>query len=89
MLLQVKMMILVDILLVFLFVVSNLIYLYFGSLRPTDILWSPLYLTFYNSQAAATIGDVGAQEPNFSFYFFWALLLVNVYFLIVLGKKRM
>ncbi len=83
------MMILVDILLVFLFVVSNLIYLYFGSLRPTDILWSPLYLTFYNSQAAATIGDVGAQEPNFSFYFFWALLLVNVYFLIVLGKKRM
>ena len=88
MLLQFKLMILVDVLLGFLFVVCNLIYLYFGSLRPTDILWSPLFLTFYNSQAAATIGDVGAREPNFSFYFFWVLLLVNVYFLIVLSRKR-
>ena len=87
MLTQVKLMILVNVLLSFLFGVSNLIYAYFGSTKPTDILWSPFWLTFYNSQAAATIGDVGVPEPNFSFYFFWALLFINVYFLIKLGRK--
>jgi hypothetical protein len=85
---QVKQMILVNVLLGILFVVCNLIYAYFGSIKPTDILWSPLWLTFYNSHAAAIIGDLGVPEPNFSFYFFWALLLINVYFLIRLSKKR-
>ena len=84
---QVKLMILVNAFLGFLFVVSNLIYDYFGNMPSHHALWSPLWLTFYNYQAAATIGDFGVQEPNFSFYFFWALLLTNVYFLIKLGRK--
>ena len=88
MLRPVKFMILVNVLLGISFIVSNLFYAYFASIRPTDILWSPLWLTFYNAQAAATIGDVGHPEPNFGFYFFWALMLVNVYFLIALGRQK-
>ena len=85
---QYKLMILVNVLLGFLFIAVNLIYYYFGSIRPTIILWSPFWLTFYNPQAAATIGDLGAQEPNFSFYFFWVLMIVNVYFIYLLQKSK-
>ena len=85
---QYKLMIFVNILLAFLFIAVNLIYNYFDSIRPTVIVWSPFWLTFYNPQAAATIGDVGSPEPNFSFYFFWALLLANVYFIVRLQRSK-
>lgn len=84
---QLKLMILANILLGISFVAANFVYLYFASLRPTTIVWSPLWLTYYNPHATVTIGDLGSPEPNFSFYFFWALLLVNIYFLIKLEKK--
>jgi hypothetical protein len=81
-------MIFVNVLLGFFFVVFNLIYDYFGNMPSHHALWSPLWLTFYNYRAAAEIGDIGAQEPNFSFYFFWALLLVNVYFIVRLQRSK-
>jgi hypothetical protein len=84
---QFKLMILINFLLGFFFIVANLVYDYFGNAPSHHAVWSPLWLTFYNYQAAATIGDVGAQEPNFSFYFFWALLFVNVYFLFRLQRS--
>jgi len=76
-------MVLVNVLLGFLFIIANLVYDYFGNAPSHHAVWSPLWLTFYNYQV---VGDVGAQEPNFSFYFFWTLLLVNVYFLFRLQK---
>jgi hypothetical protein len=86
---QYKLMIFVNILLGFLFIVLNYVYYYFANrFEGLGALWSPLWLTFYNFKAAATIGDFGAQEPNFSFYFFWALLLINVYFIIVLQRGK-
>jgi hypothetical protein len=88
MLRQVKLMLLANILLGTAFLVVNLVYAYAASVRPTMILWSPLWLTFYNAEAAARIGDLGAQRPNFGFYLFWALLLINVYFLIKLGRTN-
>lgn len=84
---QVKYMLAVNAVLGVAFVAANLIYVYFAGLHPTTIIWSPLLLTWYNPQAAATIGDFGSPEANFSFYFFWTLLLVNVYFLVLLGRK--
>ena len=81
-------MILVNAILGISFVVANLIYAYFGNTSPHQALWSPLWLTFYNAQKAATGGDISVQELNFSFYFFWALLLINVYFLIKLGQTN-
>jgi hypothetical protein len=79
-------MILVNALLGSFFLVSNYIYYYFANrFEGHGVLWSPLWLTFRNFQVP---NDMGALEPNFSFYFFWALLLINIYFLIVLGRKR-
>ena len=59
---QFKQMFLVNVLLGFLFIAVNFIYYYFGSFRHAVIVWSHFWLTFYNPQAAATIGDFGAQE---------------------------
>jgi hypothetical protein len=84
---QFKLMILVNALLGFLFIAMNLIYV-FGRGRPSDILWSPLWLTFYDSQALRTIGDLGLQIPNFSFYFFWISIIINVYFLYRLQRSK-
>jgi len=81
---QSKLMIFVNIILGFIFIGINLIINYFGSIRPTDILWSPLWLTFYN----ARIEDLGAQEPNFIFYFFWVPLIINMYFIYLLQKSK-
>jgi hypothetical protein len=88
MLKEARRMILVNAVLGTSFGIANLIYAYFGNTSPHQTLWSPLWLTFHNAQAAATIGDIGAQTPNFSFYFFWALLLINVYFLFKLGRTH-
>jgi len=86
---QFKLMILANVLLGFLFVVFNLIYAYFGNTHPSNTLWSPLWLTFYNYEYAAQFGHfLGVQEPNFSFYFFWAVLLVNVYFIVRLQRSK-
>jgi hypothetical protein len=81
---QFKLMIFVDVLLGFFFVVSNLVYNYFGNMPFHEALWSPLWLTFYNTG----VFEIGAQEPNFSFYFFWALLLVNIYFIVRLQRSK-
>jgi hypothetical protein len=83
---QFKLMILVNVLLGFFFVVFNLIY---DNMPSHYALWSPLWLTFLNSMKVAQFGmDIGLQEPNFSFYFFWAVLLVNVYFIVRLGRSK-
>jgi hypothetical protein len=84
---QFKIMILVNALMGSLFIVFNIIYDYFANMPTPQALWSPLWLHFYNAVIAAQTGDVGVQEPNFSFYFFWALLLINVYFIIRLQRS--
>ena len=80
--------IIVNVVLGLLFVVANFVFDYFANAPYHHALWSPLWLTFYNYQAAATIGDIGVQEPNFSFYFFWILMIVNIYFILRLQKKK-
>jgi hypothetical protein len=85
---QAKLMIAANVILGVLFILFNFIYDYFGNPAGHHAVWSPLWLTFYNSQAAATIGDVGAQNPNFSFYFFWAAIILNVYFIYRLSINR-
>lgn len=83
---QFKPMIFVNLLLGFFFIISNFIYDYFGNMPSHHVLWNPLWLTFYNY--SEVVDDVGAKEPNFGFYFFWALLLVNVYFIIRLQRNK-
>ena len=83
---QYKLMIFVNILLGLLFLVVNYVYYYFARFDGHGILWSPLWLTFYNF--SPIVDDVGAQEPNFSFYFFWILMVVNVYFIYLLQKSK-
>jgi hypothetical protein len=83
-----KLMIFVNVLLGFFFVVSNFIYDYFGNMPSHHALWSPLWLTFYNYRFAAEFGDIGVQEPNFSFYFFWVLMIVNLYFIYKLQRNK-
>jgi hypothetical protein len=85
---QFKIMILVNALMGSLFIVFNIIYDYFANMPTNHALWSPLWLRFYNYVIAAQFGDVGVQEPNFSFYFFWTLLLINVYFIIRLQRSK-
>jgi hypothetical protein len=86
---QYKIMIFVNILLGLLFIASNLIYDYFGNMPSHHAIWSPLWLTFYNYQFAETIGgEIGVLEPNFSFYFFWVLMAVNVYFIVRLQRSK-
>ena len=81
---QAKLMIFANILLGLLFILFNFIYDYFGNPAGHHALWSPLWLTFYNYQAPS---DIGVQEPNFSFYFFWASIIINVYFIFRLQKE--
>jgi|GEM_PF-3621278 hypothetical protein len=82
MLRQAKLMITVDIVLACLFIIANLIYAYLGNTPPHNTLWTPFWLTFYTPG----VDDVGSKEPNFGFYLFWAVLLINIYFLISLGR---
>jgi len=76
-------MILANAVIALLFALANYVYAYFGA-WPHETIWNPFWLTFYTPNA----DDVGAQQPNFSLYFFFILLLVNVYFLIRLGRNR-
>ena len=85
---QLKLMILANIILGLLFIASNFVFDYFGNMPSHHALWSPMWLTFYNYVFAAQFGDIGAQIPNFSFYFFWASIAVNLYFIIKLGRGR-
>ena len=51
-------------------------------------LWSPLSLTFVNMKEISDVGStIGVLEPNFSFYFFWVVMVVNIYFLYRLQKS--
>ena len=72
-------MILANALMVLFFVVCNLIYVFSGK----DVYWDPLLLTSFTPG----ILDLDLKLPNFSFYFFWVLLLINIYFIIALGRK--
>jgi hypothetical protein len=84
---QYKLMIFVNILLGLLFLVVNYVYYYFANrFDGHGVLWSPLWLNFYNF--SPTADDVGAQEPNFGFYFFWILMIVNVYSIYLLQKSK-
>jgi hypothetical protein len=82
----VRKMIIADVLLGIIFIVINLTYAYFGIKPMHNVVWSPLWLTFYNISPAAD--DVGSMEPNFSFYYFWLILAINIYFLIKLNKTN-
>ncbi len=87
---QVKLMILANIALGILFVIFNFIYDYFGNSVTHNTLWSPFWLTFYNyKQLAALGGTLGSQQPNFSFYFFWASIIINIFFIYELQKKKL
>ena len=82
---QYKLMIFANILLGLLFLVVNYIYYYFATnFEGHGVLWSPLWLTYYNFR----IESLGSPEPNFSFYFFWILMIVNVYFIYSLQKSK-
>jgi hypothetical protein len=61
---------------------------YFFATGDHQALWSPLWLTFYNIRAAATIGDIGVAYPNFAFYFFWISTIVNLYFIIKIQRSK-
>jgi hypothetical protein len=83
-----KRMLLVNALLSILFLIFNYAFYYFSSrFEGLIALWNPFWLTIINNKVAATFGDFGAQYPNFSFYFFWIVLAVNVYFLYRLQKS--
>lgn len=81
---QFKLMIFVNALLGLLFVAFNFLY---SSLATGDhrALWSPLSLTFYNVHS---IGDIGLSYPNFAFYFFWILMIINLYFIFKLQQSK-
>jgi|WetSurSiteA1Bulk_404760.scaffolds.fasta_scaffold219338_2 hypothetical protein len=81
---QFKLMIFVNILLGLLFVAFNFMYsnLATGEHRG---LWGSLWITFYNIHS---VGDIGVQYPNFAFYFFWVLMIVNVYFVYRLQRSK-
>ncbi len=82
-----KIAIITNVILGLLFIVSNFVFDYFGNMPSHHVLWSPLWLHFYNYVTAAQIGDFGVQEPNFSFYFFWASIAVNLYFILRMSKE--
>jgi hypothetical protein len=68
-----------------LFLLTNYVYYYFATrFDGSSALWNPLWLTFRNFRVP---DDMGVPEPNFSFYFFWVELAVNVYFLYRLQKS--
>lgn len=72
-----------------LFVVSNFVFGYFANLPDIHALWNPLWLTYYNFDYLAQMGgEIVAPIPNFSFYFFWASIAVNLYFIIKLGRNK-
>jgi hypothetical protein len=85
---QFKIMLLVNVSLGVAFLATNLLYDYFGNKGVGAVSWSPLTLTFYNDQLAMTMGDVGFPIFNFSFYFFWVVLIVNIIFLFKLDKSN-
>jgi hypothetical protein len=81
---QFNLMLLVNVLLSLLFVAFNFMY---SSLSTGDhrALWGPLSITFYNVRSFA---DIGLTYPNFAFYFFWVLMIVNVYFIFRLQRSK-
>lgn len=86
---QLKLMILVNVVLGLLYVVSNFIFGYFANLPSIIAQWSPLWLTFYNYDYIAEFGgEIVAPIPNFSFYFFWVSIAVNLYFIVKLGRSK-
>jgi hypothetical protein len=89
MLKQFKLMLLVNAIAGILFLITNYVYFYFATrFDGHEVIWSPLWLTYYNAKEAAQLGHtLGAPEPNFGFYFFWAILAINIYFLYRLQRK--
>jgi hypothetical protein len=81
---QFKLMIIVNILFGLLFVGFNFLFAFIGNVSHTTG-WTPLWLTIYDYH---TYSINGVVIPNFSFYFFWALLLANVYFMFRLQRGK-
>ncbi len=86
---QFKLMISVNIVLGASFLICNYVYFYFiNRFDGHAALWSPLSLTFVNMKEISDVGStIGVLEPNFSFYFFWVVMVVNIYFLYRLQKS--
>jgi hypothetical protein len=86
---QFKLMILVNIMLAASFLICNYVYFYFvNRFDGHAALWSPISLTFINMKEINDVGStIGVPEPNFSFYFFWIVMVFNVYFLYRLQKS--
>ena len=84
-----KIMILANIILSLLFVALNFAFGYFANLPSIHAQWNPLWLTYYNFDYLAQMGgEIVAPIPNFSFYFFWISIAVNLYFIIKLGRNK-
>jgi hypothetical protein len=86
---QFKLMLLANAIIGILFLLTNYVYYYFAvHFDGHSVIWNPLWLTYYNAKEAAELGHtLGVSEPNFSFYFFWIVVAVNVYFLYRLQKS--
>ncbi len=82
---QLKLMILVNIILALVYVSLNLAYYFYGYRVGHAVQWTPLWLRFYNYQS---LTDIGIQIPNFTFYLFWIVIAVNLYFIIKLERSK-
>ncbi len=82
---QLKLMILVNIILALICVVLNWAYYLYGYQPGHAVQWTPLWLRFYNYQS---LTDIGVQIPNFTFYLFWVVIAVNLYFIIKLTRSK-
>ena len=78
--------IVVNVILSLLFVVSNFAFAYFNKPPDKIIMWSPLQLNLYDIQALMA-GGLVVGVPNFSFYFFWASVAINLYFIVKLSRE--
>jgi hypothetical protein len=69
-----------------LFVSLNFVFYYYDHLREgIVVLWNPLWLTFFSFRS---IGDIGIQYPNFAFYLFWVLMVVNLLFILMMSREK-
>ena len=50
------------------------------------VLWGSIWLTVFNAHA---IGDIGVKYPNFPFFLFWILLVVNLFFILMMSREMM
>ncbi len=83
---QLGLMILANIVMGAVCVVLNWAYYLYGYEPGHAVQWTPLWLRFYNYQLPG--GDIGITIPNFTFYLFWAVVAMNIYFIVDLRRSR-